>query len=177
MKIRHASRPGFTLVEAVLSLLIVSVVAVAALTAVAQARATRALTSDRSMAVTLARSMIDEVGTRAYADPQSPSSPIGLDAGESAAADRTTLDDVDDYHGISESPPRERSGTIIPDATNWRRDVRVEPVDAAAPTNLSATESGVKRVVVEIYLRGKLVLTQRALRTQAWDTMVAEGGL
>jgi hypothetical protein len=38
---------------------------------------------------------------------------------------RTAFDDVDDYSGFSESPPKDRSGVAMAGWTGWRRSVAV----------------------------------------------------
>jgi len=76
-------------------------------------------------AVLLAESLMEEVVTRPFEDPQSLTSrALGPETGET---DRTKFDNIDDYHGYSESDqiPRELTTTLSPiTATNgaglWR---------------------------------------------------------
>lgn len=46
---------------------------------------------------------------------------IGVEAGET----RATYDDVDDYHGLSQTPPQDSAGVDMPDYTGYTVDVTV----------------------------------------------------
>jgi hypothetical protein len=91
---------------------------------------------------------------------------FGRESGESASA-RSTYDDVDDYNGWNQSPPRYRDGTIIPDRTNWRHRVTITRVVPTNLTQTSATDQGAKRVQVIIEYDGQVIAEQFAVRTDA----------
>lgn len=149
-----------------MAMLLVAGILAAAIQASTSAVAVRAKASDREFAVTLAEALIAEVLAKPYADP-SGATPLGLDAGESWNPRLTN--DVDDYDGLTESPPFDASGSAIPGATGWRRAVRVELVNPADPTATVATDQGAKRVTVTVYKGGSRIVTLVAVRTLAWD--------
>jgi MSHA pilin protein MshD len=147
------ARPGnyltaFTIVEAMISTIIVGVMFVAALNTVGASRLTQHKASLVCRSQLLAESLMSEILRQSYKDPDG--TPIfGRESNESATP-RTTWDDVDDYEGLSESPPVTKDGAALTNATGWQRTVKVEWVDAANPAQVQTVETGVKRVVVTV---------------------------
>ena len=90
---------GFTLAEVLIASTILSFATLALVQAVTagQSKTLDALT--RARADALAEVLLEEVLSKPYADPEGAAT-IGPDAGEAA---RSTFDNVDDYHGYSES--------------------------------------------------------------------------
>lgn len=160
---------GFTIVEAVIAMLIVAVTLVAALSTVAAARTSRSRIADRVRAQQLAQDLMAEILQQAYQDPvQTPV--FGLEPGESATS-RAAWNDVDDYNGWTESPPQSKSGNIFPDSTGWTRSVVVEWIDPTTLT-VAAAPTGVKRITVNVQ-KGALTLAQiAAYRTLAWVDVI-----
>lgn len=102
------------------------------------------------IATNLGRALIAEIMIRPFADPQDPANTaLGLNAGE-AAGDRSTFDDVDDYTGYADAPPKTLSGAVMdgtagtPDYSDFSRSVSVvyckiqgaSIVQSATPTNM-----------------------------------------
>lgn len=106
---------GFTLIEMSLTVIIVGVTA--AVLASLYAVTSRAFVEIRvkNKANSLAIAAMEEIKCRKWdeAGPAKTKSAIGLDAGETPG-DKTTFDDIDDFNGYSESPPRYQDGTPIP---------------------------------------------------------------
>lgn len=113
--------------------------------------------TERARGNELAKALMAEITTLAYADPNT-------EGGET----RATYDDVDDYNGLSESPPTFKDGTAmtVPQPGTWQRTVTVTWVDPLTLAT-SATESGVKKIVVTVLHNGRPVGTQTAIRTSA----------
>lgn len=145
---RKCQRRGLTLSEVVISTFLVSVLMLAALGSVGTASLTYRGSATQADGADVAGELLAEVLAMAYADPQAPANAPGLDAGESTAANRTTLDDVDDYNSFSESTLKTRSGAAIPNYSGWSRNVIVERVLATNPNTTSAVETGLKRIRV-----------------------------
>jgi type II secretory pathway pseudopilin PulG len=156
-------RAGFTLVEAVISTVIVSVMFVAALTTVGASRLTQHKGGLVGRGRLLAESLMSEILLQSYQE-LGETYVFGRESGESAA-ERATYDDVDDYHGWSESPPVAKDGTSLPNGANWRRTVAVEWVDPADPQQVSGTETGAKRILVTALHQGVPQALLVAIRT------------
>jgi len=156
---------AFTIVEAMISTIIVGVMFVAAMNTVGASRLTQHKASLVCRSQLLAESLMSEILRQSYKDPDG--TPVfGREANESATP-RTSWDDVDDYEGLSESPLVTKGGTALTNATGWQRTAKVEWVDAANPALVKTVESGVKRIVVTVAYNG---VPQASLATLKTDS-------
>jgi len=156
---------AFTIVEAVISTIIVAVMLVAALTTVGASRVTQHKTSLVSRGQLLAETLMSEILRQSYKDPEG--TPVfGCEANESGAA-RAAFDDVDDYHGWSQGPPTAKDGTALSNATGWKWTVTVEWVDPANPTQVRTVETNAKRITVAVTYNNVPQASLVALRTSA----------
>ena len=163
---KHEQRQGFTLVEVVVSMLIVSVMLVAALNTVGGSRLSQFRTSRTSRGQALAESLMAEILRQDYLD--SNGTPVfGLETGE-ASATRADFDDVDDYHGWSSEPPSSKDGTSIPSMEGWQRSAAVEWVDPMNPSQTQGSESNAKRVTVTVTCGDMPLASLVAIRT-GWE--------
>lgn len=133
-------RRAFTLIEAVIASLIVGIALVPAMSMVGVAARDRAIQNDLAAGMTLARNLMSEIVQTRYADPDA------TEAGEV----RATWDDVSDYNGLSQSPPLDRNGLAIPGYTGWTQSVRVTLVSTSDLASASATDKGLKLIIVNV---------------------------
>jgi MSHA pilin protein MshD len=163
---RHAmALRGLTLIEVVVSTMIVGVMMVAVLNALGGATASSESAGNRAVALGLADDLMAEILKAKYVDPGT--SPVfGPESGESGTS-RAAFNDVDDYNGWSEQPPQARDGTAMTDRSDWRRRVTVERVKLSDLTQTSTPETGVKRIRVDVDYKGTNVIEQIALRTDS----------
>ncbi|MBM4018476.1 MAG: PKD domain-containing protein [Planctomycetes bacterium] len=171
--IRNGRRRGFSLVEAVISIFIVSVMMVVALTVLGASRAGQARMADRARGHQLALDLMNEILQAAYFEPDDAAlfGPEGIEVGTG----RMYFDDVDDYAGWTESPPQTRSGVATSALADWTRSVAVE---WASPNDLScasATATDIKRITVTV-LHGVVPAARLvAVRTVAWALEQPQG--
>ncbi|MCH7839761.1 MAG: hypothetical protein IID38_05945, partial [Planctomycetes bacterium] len=181
MNHRHANasfvcprRPGFTLVEAAISTVLVSGLLVASLNTLGAAKLGQQNNAERGRAYLLAQELMSEIMRQDYADPEDvgridlrdaslTTSSLGRDSGESGGS-RADYDDVDDYHGWSANPPENRDGSEIPNLTGWTRIVTVERRRLVDPTLLTATEEGLKHITVQVERDGVLIAQLEAIK-------------
>lgn len=161
--VESGSRTGFTIVEAVISMVIVAVMLTVALNVVGASRLTQQRVSLVNRGHLLADALLSEVLAQDYQEPVDVSV-FGRESGE-AAASRTNYDDVDDYAGWSSSPPLAKDGTILANSVGWKRTVQVEWVGVSDPGQIEAVETGVKRVTVTAEYGGVPQARLVALRT------------
>src|SRR5206468_12187441 len=81
-----------------------------------------------------------------YQDPTLPTLVLGAELGET----RVTFNDVDDYNGLSESPPQTANGTTIAGYTGWTRSVQVAWANPSNPSASSLIETGLKRITITV---------------------------
>ena len=167
---------ALTLVEVVMSTLVVSVTLVAALHAVGGARLAQQVSDDRARAMTVAEDLMSEILLRAYDDPEG-TGVFGPDPGEDNKQ-RATFDDVDDYDQWSESPPTDAAGAALLGLNGWERRVRVVYVDratllpaavvlAAGNPNPPPVDTGLKRIRITVLRDGRELAVLDALRSRA----------
>ncbi len=162
----HVAR-AFTLIEAVGSVLIVSVMFVAVMSTVGAARMSQYKMSGRSRGTALAQDLMAEIIQQHYEDPEDGPGAISMDSGESGAS-RADFDDVDDYDGWSASPPEQRDGTEMPDLPGWSRQVAVAWINTIDTTTGVGAETGAKRITVTVKHNGMQMAYLVAVRTSAF---------
>ena len=164
--------PAFTLVEVMMSVIIVGVMFAAALNTVGSARVGEYKIVGRNRGLLLAQDLMAEILQQAYDDPNG-SVVFGAESGE-GTSNRTDFDDVDDYHAWSKSPPQRKDGTVIPNLDGWERSVAVVWVN---PDDLSQTvgsDQGAKRMTVTVTHNGVPAAALFAFRTSAWPGLTDE---
>ena len=146
---RRSACRGLTLIEGVVSMLIMSVLLVAALNTVGVSQISMKKTGDRSRGVLLAQQLMAEILRQSYEEPDDVPG-FGREASEDFAGGRARYDDVDDYNGWTAMPPQYKDGSEIPNLPGWRRKVAVT---WANPTNLAQSygaEGQTKRITVAV---------------------------
>lgn len=107
-------------------------------------------------AVNLAKSLMVEVMTKAFVDPDDPTNTaLGINTGESSS-NRPGYDDVDDFNGWDRTPPENIAGQVMdgsgapptPDYRDFRRMVVVDYVDQ--DMNFSASPTDFKRIRITV---------------------------
>lgn len=157
---------GITLVETVLSLLILGGAFVAALNTIASARGAQAIVTQRQLGLVLAEDLMAEIlAQAAYKEGLL----FGPEVGE-ALSGRIAFDAVDDYDGWEASPPVDMNGAVISGADRYSRQVEVVFVQLLDPTTRSMTDQGVMRITVTVKRGDKAVATLTSYRTDAWQS-------
>lgn len=146
---RRRSRPrhsAFTMIEVVISTLLVGTVLVAAMNNMGAATRGQLDNRERSQASLLAGQLMEEITALPYGDPEGGTG-LGTDTGESSTT-RADFDDVDDYAGWIKTPPQDKQGNALTSGTGLSRTVTVDYMDPSNLANTSQTDQGVKRIVV-----------------------------
>lgn len=154
------NRLGFSLIEVVISTLLVGLVVVAAMRCMGGILSAQVITSEAIRGEQLAHQLLSEIMNDAYLDEGA--SP--LFGPEESTTSRSGFDDVDDYHLWSARPPQDRNGVPFANMAGWQRDVLVEWVDPADPASVSNTDLGVKRITVIVKLNDDEVASLVSLR-------------
>lgn len=129
MTCRRRTRSGVTLIEIMVSMVLVATVLLVSLTASANLLRNNAQRRAAVEGEELGGQIVDEISALDFRDRESPV--FGLEAGETAA-NRTTYDDVDDYHGYVSTPPTHRDGTTIAGYQGWTFSVVILPAEPDA---------------------------------------------
>ena len=136
---------GFSLVEAVVAAGIVGLMLVASVNLVGGAVRARVSDNDHRTALMLAQQLMAEIQQQPYKDPGA--APLfGPELGETGAS-RAAFDDVDDYNGFTEQPPRLKDGTLMPGYASWKR---VATVKWVLPGSLGTTLTDLGLELIEV---------------------------
>lgn len=169
-----ASRHGTSLVEVVVSSLLVAVVLVTSLRSTAVIHSSTAQADRRIVLEIAANSLLEELRALPYSEPDG-STVIGLDADESHA-DRNTWDDCDDAHQFTTSSLQKRDGTPWGDG-DISAEITVAWLDPVTLVT-STEETGLKRVQIQIGVNAQQVVTVTSLfsntplATEDWSGLV-----
>lgn len=161
---------GISLIETVLSMLILAGAFAASLTTIGSARTAQATVAEKRMGLILAEDLMAEILSQPYKEEGV--SRLGIDLGE-RPNDRSTFDDIDDYDAWSASPPQDSAGKPIVGADLYTRSVTVSYTALLSPTTTSDTDQGMKHIVVTVKRGDKTVAELKAFRSDVYD---ATGG-
>ena len=164
---RPRRRHGLSLIEVVISTLLVGLVLVSALRCVGSLIRGHMSTSELARAQQLAQQLMTEIVNDAYTD-EDETPLFGTEPTEPLVTigPRSGWDDVDDYHLWTATPPEDRDGNPLPNFVGWQRDVMVEWVDPFNPANTSPNDLGVKRITVTVRRNGAMVSELVSLRSE-----------
>ncbi|MFH0982678.1 MAG: LamG domain-containing protein [Planctomycetota bacterium] len=158
-----SARPALTLVETVVSIVLVGVMLVAALNTVGASKLGQRKLYDSRQGHELAQALMAEILEQPYADEwqienlksqilvdgTTVSYTLGPESAEGGGT-RSTFDDVDDYDGWNETPPRAQDGTVMTELTGWRRSVTVAFVKQDDAGTTRTQDEGAKRITVTV---------------------------
>jgi len=149
---------GFTLVEVILIILLLSIGLTGVLSYAGQSAKDSAYAHNLSIATTLAQDLMEEVRSKCWDETATVAatcsgavtpSAIGVDAAET----RATYDDMDDFNSLSvggNTPPQDAQGTAMAAFPFFTQRASVCYVDSAALDTCVAGPTDFKRIDVNI---------------------------
>lgn len=139
---------GFSLVEVIVSALIVGVMLVAALETAGAVFHTERQNANRLIGPNLAMELMTEVLARPFEDPEVDDTNLG-NTEDGTISTRDDFDDVDDYDGWIEVGIRDRLGVSNTELTGWQRQVGINWVEPATGV-VSNSYTPLKRITVTV---------------------------
>jgi MSHA pilin protein MshD len=143
---------GTTLIELIVSIVIVAIAASAVLGVLSSSAGRSADAMIMAQAVSIAEAYLEEISLKAYADPD------GID-GETV---RTDFDDVDDYNGLLDSGARNQFGTAIAELSRYT--VAVTVGTSAALTSVPSGDA--LRIDVQVTYTPNVTVALSGYRTR-----------
>jgi len=154
-RIRPTCESGFSLPEALLAAVVLAMAVTAITIPFTSAANIQLVDQQRTLSVSLAQEMMEEIISRPFDDPQGDTDP-GPDGGETS---RDLFDNTDDYHGYEESPGNiaDFAGNVLtePEAAGLSRHVTAAYVYLTGQ-DISA-DPNVILITVEVRYRGVVV--------------------
>ena len=143
----HHRGAGFSLVEIAVLVTIVSLAVPPIVSLLGQTLIDSTKANRTAQATQLARSMMEEILSKEYEDPQAPSGSFGTEE-----SSRIDYDDVDDYDGYTQSPPTDCRGSAFAAYAGFRVRVTVNNVMGDDPGGAAAPDGSTsyKRIVVRV---------------------------
>ena len=131
----HKSRQGFTLMGALIIIVIIGVALPGILISLNQAAHDLVITENTALATMLAQDLAEEIKSKKW-DENTPatggsipngqkSDPLGPEAGQTRSGGANTFNDIDDYNGLDDSPPVDGSGNTMTEYSVFRIQVQV----------------------------------------------------
>ena len=149
---RGARERGVTLIELVVSIVVVALAASAVLGVLARNAGTSADAMVLSQAVSIAEAYIEEITLKPFVDPD----------GTPVEASRALFDDVDDYNGLVDVGARDQFGNPVPTLAGYTVRVTVSPSGALA--GIPSTDA--LRVDVRVTFPPSIDFTMSAYKTR-----------
>lgn len=161
-------RRGLTLIETVLSLLILGGAFVALLDTVGSARAAQATAAERQYARELADDLMAEVlAVSKYKDDLADLFGPELDE---ITGDRTKFDDVNDFNLWKSTPPTHADGTAVEGAEGLTRTVEVKWNSLSdLRTRDNFNDTGLVIITVTVWRGNKKLAQHVAYRSDVWQ--------
>jgi MSHA pilin protein MshD len=152
MNMRGVRERGVTLIELVVSIVVVALAAGAVLGVLARSAATSADAMVLSQAASIAQAYIEEITLKSFADPD----------GVEPEAGRATFDDVGDYDGLVDVGARDEFGNAIPALARYT--VRVSVSASGALTGIPNADA--KRIDVRVTFAPSIDFKLSAYKTR-----------
>ena len=144
----HTSK-GFTLIEVLIAILILSVGIFMLLTMFTTGLDGVFANQKRTQATNLAQDLMDEIMGKEFRDPNQPPG-WGIESGETQGV-RTTYDDVDDYSAWKNyNPPEDIGGNALNLYADFTRSVSVFFVDASLTGASESSNYSIKEIIVSV---------------------------
>jgi type II secretory pathway pseudopilin PulG len=146
--------PGYLLIEAAVAYVILTYGIVCVLPVFSLAIKANERSEETLKAAQLAQELMEEIKLRRWDEHSgrigypatNGSTTLGVDSGETAGVKRT-FDDIDDFNGYSESPPKDPMGNPLTGFGGYSRSVTVQYVTASSFA-VSSSSTPYKQVIV-----------------------------
>ncbi len=151
MRIRRSF--GFTLIEIIVTLVVIAIAATALLSVYTSMVRGSADPMIQQQATTIAEAYLEEISLRAFNDPQG--GETGADEGESGRAE---YDDVKDYRDLASGPPADQYGVLIPALSAYTVTLSITdsalntvPSNAALRIEVSVDHAAIDAIMIVAY--------------------------
>jgi len=144
------NRPAFSMIETTISIIIVSILLIGSLETLSFAVRSTSRNQEGLLANCFAEQIYSEISILNFIDPNETTESLGCELSEAHAASRIHFDDIDDYHGLTESTLTFRDGATIPDSFGWTRSVKIESISPEDLNTAVPTSGHLRKITVTL---------------------------
>ena len=148
---RRRRQAGVNLIELLISIVVIAIACTGVLLVFAQTVRFSADPMIQTQALAVAEAYLDEILARPVNDPSGGESGASEEGNPSLAANRPLLDDVQDYDGLSNSPPQAQDGSVADFApVDGQPDLAGYQIDVDVTTGVAVNGVAMARVDVRV---------------------------
>jgi MSHA pilin protein MshD len=148
---RRRRQAGVNLIELLISIVVIAIACTGVLLVFAQTVRFSADPMIQTQALAVAEAYLDEILARPVNDPSGGESGASEEGNPSLAANRPLLDDVQDYDGLSHTPPQAQDGSVADFApVDGQPDLAGYQVDVDVTTGVAVNGVAMARVDVRV---------------------------
>lgn len=159
---RRRSERGYMMVEALLTAAVIGIALTALVSVTAMTVKANLNSEAANVSAYLSQKLLEEIRLRKW-DERTPTPPrltrnrsaIGTDGGVESATDKTTYNDIDDFHGWTEAPPRDPMMRATTGFSLYSSSVSVSYVNTATLATETNSRTDYKRVSVCSWLKNR----------------------
>lgn len=166
MHVRAFHSRGFTLIEAAMTTAIIGIAFVAVLELYTACTKQNRYASNSTVAMMLAQHTQEMLIGLPFADPNPLSAVFGAETGESLAG----FDDIDDFNGMSFSPPIDASRQTLPELSQYTQTISVTNANPDQPSAAGSAGSALRVSVVISYQANESAVVE-PVYSYSWLTM------
>lgn len=148
---RRRREAGVNLVELLIAIVIIAIACTGVLLVFAQTVRFSADPMIQTQALAIGEAYLDEILSRPLSDPSGGETGGSEEGSPSLAANRPLLDDVQDYDGLSNTPPQDQGGNVADFApVDGEPDLAGYQVDVDVTTGVAVNGVAMARVDVRV---------------------------
>jgi MSHA pilin protein MshD len=160
------SRRGLTLIESIAAIVVLGISIPPFLALFREVATKSTKDTNQAVAIQYANSLMEEIVSKAFEDPNLAAGSFGTEEGT-----RSAYDDVDDFNGLSDSPPKRIDGSTLSDYAGFTSAVTVANVtEANLGTGTAAANGSTDFKIITVTVSwtggGGGAVTLKALRTK-----------
>jgi len=153
-KYYRANNSGFTLIEILVTIVVLGIAATSIMSLFISTVKTSADPLIQQQAVSIAEAYMEEIQSQHFADPV-----VAETGGAEAGETRASFNDVQDYDGLSDTGAKNQNNVAIADLTDYDVAVSVTPQTLSGSTSIAALDSRRIDVTVSHPVTGSVLLS------------------
>ncbi|MBM4109664.1 MAG: hypothetical protein FJ255_12795 [Phycisphaerae bacterium] len=158
-------RRAFSMIEATMSIVLLSGVFLASAEVVRMVGLSRAIGEERARALAVGQDLLQEIAVLPLG-----THPVAV-ALDNTPVSRAAFATVYEYSGLVDSPPRSRDGAALDGYSGWTRRITITTLNPETLARSLGPGTGVAQVLVEVSRGNRVASRMSIIRTSSWDAV------